>query len=243
MQRQCLVIAQANGRGCKGRGIVAAACQHHLGAVIQGVDDGFHAHLCHDMGAGQDLFFGDFRSRTQLCHFPGVEGFHQVFLLKFGSNHSQLERQVVLLGDFFQDAHFPHQVRIGTGTAAGTDDQGDIQLPGSFEHQGHVPLDGGGIGKGNARAQVIGAGVGRTGITGDEVRLLCHTGKEGFLRESVTHDTGAGKDFHFFFHGITPYGACHSEACKASRGNPRSHRGTDCHAASLLAMTAKNRKP
>ena len=144
------------------------------------------------MGAVLNVLFGNNGSRAQLFDVAGIQLLNEHILFKFGGDHSHLERQLLFLGDLTDDLHFPGHMDIRTAAAGCADDQGDVQLAGSLQHQSHITLDRGGIGEGNAAAQIVRAGVGRAAVAGDQIGLLGHACQERCLREAVTDDTAGG---------------------------------------------------
>ena len=201
MQRQPFVVALHDRQGSKTGRVVGATGEHHLSTGLQGADEGLHPGLRDDVGTGVNGFVGEWRHEIERDDLPGIQCGVNGRLVDVGGNHRHLEADFFLGSDFEDDLSAPFEVRRSPGAAGRADNHRDAGFHPFADHVTQVALDAGAVGKRLARAQIVGAGVGRTGIDGDQVGLFRHTALEAFFREAVAQNGCRREDFEFGFHG------------------------------------------
>ena len=107
------------------------------------------------------------------------------------------EVEVVLQGDLLDYLPGPLQVLVAAGAAAGADDHRNLPVHRRLQHQGKVALGGVAADECFAHAQVIGAGVGASGVASDQVGVFREGPLQGAFLEAVADDGRGGDDAQF----------------------------------------------
>jgi len=130
-----------------------------------------------------------------------AQEFLQIGLALLGADHRGAQLQPMLGHDFPGDVEHPGDLCVRTGRSGRAHEDRDAGGTAGLQHQRQVAPDGFARVVGATAAQREGPRIGRTGIAGDEMRLVFHGRGEGGRIDLAPAQPAGCRDEPDFFHG------------------------------------------
>ena len=220
VQRQARVEAGPDGKGRDDRGVARAPGDDHLRAGVEGGQERLHAHLGHDARGPIHVGGGQRAVVVERAHPAARDLRPQPAAIHLGVDHRGAEAVAPLAAELAVEIERPLQVRAAATPARGADQHRDAPVARGVEDHGEVALGRAAVDERHARAQVVGAGIGRSGVEREDRRVAGEAALHGAGGDAVAEHAERREDGHRMHvrgsYGLPQTGSGHGIAWPAS---------------------------